>query len=68
MKIWWKSSLLFLQPLMNSELMDITFTDEQGMKNLAKIKKIPSPGPDGLPYCVFKASSVGVKRTVLILF
>ena len=47
MKIWWKSSLLFLQPLMNSELMDITFTDELGMKNLAKIKKISSPGPDG---------------------
>ena len=53
---------------MNSELMDITFTDELGMKNLAKIKKISSPGPDGLPYCVFKASSVVLVPVLSKLF
>ena len=51
----------FATPKTSDELVNISFTEELVSKNLAKANNFSSPGPDGLPYSVFKAGS-----TVLI--
>ena len=52
-----KDEIPFAVPATTDELVDITFTDELVLRNLAKMKNFSSPGPDGLPYCVLKAGS-----------
>ena len=52
-----KDEIPFAVPATTDELVDITFTDELVLRNLAKMKNFSSPGPDGLPYYVLKAGS-----------